>query len=193
MTAYRTDKIELGYLPVYKGLAARYAVCREGPRSWQPPYVLEVGTGDGGGMELFRDLFGPLVFGVDNAPHRAVNGVLLSQQDDPDLPARIVDAGMCDPADGRITIIIDDASHMPQETITTFRQLWPLIKPGGTYVIEDWNYLQGPDMFQISWQTLLGHWIGWSHQDAEARYSGITSDIDGVEFRHGMIIVRKRD
>jgi hypothetical protein len=34
-------------------------------------------------------------------------------------------------------VIIDDASHVNELTIQTFRNLWPTVAPGGFYIIED--------------------------------------------------------
>jgi hypothetical protein len=38
----------------------------------------------------------------------------------------------------RLDLVIDDASHMLEPTRATFNCLFPLLRPGGTYVIEDW-------------------------------------------------------
>lgn len=38
---------------------------------------------------------------------------------------------------GNPNIIIDDASHNCVNTITSFNILWPMLSPGGIYVIED--------------------------------------------------------
>lgn len=38
-----------------------------------------------------------------------------------------------------IDLVIDDASHLLFETRVSFETLFPLLKPGGLYVIEDWN------------------------------------------------------
>jgi predicted O-methyltransferase YrrM len=42
--------------------------------------------------------------------------------------------------DEPIDLVIDDASHFLEETRTSFEILFPRIRPGGTYVIEDWNW-----------------------------------------------------
>lgn len=41
--------------------------------------------------------------------------------------------------DSRIDVVIDDASHMYGQTVATFETLFPLLRPGGRYIIEDWN------------------------------------------------------
>lgn len=38
-----------------------------------------------------------------------------------------------------LDLVIDDASHLLNETRASFETLFPLLGPGGLYVIEDWN------------------------------------------------------
>ncbi|MDQ1511710.1 MAG: hypothetical protein QOG50_3554, partial [Actinomycetota bacterium] len=37
-------------------------------------------------------------------------------------------------------LVIDDASHLIDETRASFNALFPRVRPGGTYVIEDWSW-----------------------------------------------------
>ena len=46
-----------------------------------------------------------------------------------------IDAGL---GAGPIDLVIDDASHMYAPTVTSFEALFPRVRPGGRYVIEDW-------------------------------------------------------
>lgn len=39
-----------------------------------------------------------------------------------------------------IDLVIDDASHMYAPTLASFECLFPLIRPGGAYIIEDWAW-----------------------------------------------------
>jgi hypothetical protein len=41
--------------------------------------------------------------------------------------------------DDRLDLVIDDASHLLSETTASFETLFPYLRPGGLYVIEDWN------------------------------------------------------
>ena len=41
--------------------------------------------------------------------------------------------------------VIDDASHTYEETRASFEFLFPLLSPGGIYVIEDWSWAHHPD------------------------------------------------
>jgi hypothetical protein len=43
--------------------------------------------------------------------------------------------------DGRpLDLVVDDASHWLIPTRASFEALFPLVRPGGVYVIEDWNW-----------------------------------------------------
>ena len=39
-----------------------------------------------------------------------------------------------------IDLVIDDASHLYEPTRASFETLFPLLRPGGAFVIEDWNW-----------------------------------------------------
>lgn len=141
---FATDKAMHGYLPTYQQIAAQI-----GPAG----RVCEVGVADGGSLSLWQALFPDgLVVGVDDDsyttrqvtfgqastirvgatwPPGAVK--VVAAQDDPALPHRLRVI-----ADG-YDLIVDDASHDGALTRRTFELLWPLVVPGGWYVIEDWQ------------------------------------------------------
>lgn len=37
-------------------------------------------------------------------------------------------------------LVVDDASHFYHETRESFRTLFPLLRPGGLYIVEDWGW-----------------------------------------------------
>jgi hypothetical protein len=41
---------------------------------------------------------------------------------------------------GSLDLVIDDASHWYEQTKSSFLTLYPFVKPGGTYIIEDWGW-----------------------------------------------------
>lgn len=169
---FNTDKISPhGYFQAYARIAGEL-----GPSV----NVCELGVLDGEGLRMFGALF-PLgtVTGVDIGDGCTWPGgtvKVVSAQDAPDLPERLA---------GPFGLIVDDASHEEGPTVRSFGLLWPLVQPGGYYVVEDWTvglvepHLWGPGMLNAarSFLPLLGDKDG---------------DTESVEYRYGMIIVRKR-
>lgn len=129
-----TDKYSLGYYPAYRELASRI-----GPAG----RVLEVGVAYGGSLLMWQELFPDgLVAGADidlgaTWPRGTVR--IVAGQDTPELAAAAREAS----PEG-YDLIVDDASHHGGLSAATWRLLWPLVKPGGWYVLEDWPvaYLQ---------------------------------------------------
>lgn len=129
MTGFTTDKVTPhGYLPDYLRIAAELGTSA---------VVCEVGVKVGESLILWQHLFPHgVVIGVDND----VNAVwpvgtqqILAEQDDPEVGSEVRKFAPdgCD-------LIVDDASHLGHLTMDTFASLWPLVRPGGFYVVEDW-------------------------------------------------------
>ncbi len=117
------------------------------------PNVVEVGLADGGsmalaalateprrhvGLELDENRLAALDallarHGVDDrfATHFGVD------QADRQRVAEIVDAEF---GGERLDVVIDDASHLLGPTRTSFEVLFPRLRPGGIYFIEDWSW-----------------------------------------------------
>ena len=109
-----------------------------GPYRGIPIRMLEIGVMLGGSLELWRKFFGPdaVLFGIDIDPAcagrvDAPNQVRIGSQDDPAFLRSVV-AEM-----GGLEIVLDDGSHVANHQRASFRTLWPLLSPGGLYVIED--------------------------------------------------------
>ena len=62
-------------------------------------------------------------------------------QCDSEMLKRIVQGELADELD----LVVDDASHTYEETRASFELLFPLLSPGGIYVIEDWSWAHHPD------------------------------------------------
>lgn len=45
---------------------------------------------------------------------------------------------------GVLDLVVDDASHLFEETRSSFDVLFPLLSPGGYYIIEDWSWAHHP-------------------------------------------------
>lgn len=116
-----TDKPALGYTAFYERHFKHLRHRRFA--------LLEVGTAEGGGLQMWAD-WAPnaRIVGVDIAPVQTV---------DTDRITTIA----CDihgyTPDRAFDIVIDDGSHRPEDILQTFARLWPHVKPGGFYTVED--------------------------------------------------------
>lgn len=94
--------------------------------------MLELGVSAGGSIKAWRQYFPKAkVYGIDNNPDCAGEGVFIGSQIDTDfLDKALSEIGTPD-------LIIDDASHYGPYTIKSFEYLFPKIAPSGYMVIED--------------------------------------------------------
>ena len=126
---YDTDKdVPHGYLPDYSDIAAAI-----GPAGT----VCEVGVCRGGSLDMWLDLFPTgTVIGVDcDQSSRWPEGTrqVIAMQNDPGLAREGPRARA-----GRLRP--DHRRRLPRRAPyrATFETLWPLVRPGGFYVVEDW-------------------------------------------------------
>jgi hypothetical protein len=126
----RTVTKWLHYLSVYERHFAAY-------RNREMVF-LEIGVYKGGSLEMWRRYFGEgsSICGIDVDPACAGyespgTRVRIGSQDDPAFLKRVV--AEIGPPD----IILDDGSHIARHQRTSFDTLFPLLKDGGLYVIED--------------------------------------------------------
>ena len=112
-----------------------------------PRVIVEVGILDGASIALFADLAKPdrlVAIEYDKGPfdklqafidHRGLQDVVEVHggvdQADTDGLAAIV-------GDGPLDLVVDDASHLYGPSRATFHCLFPRLRPGGVYVLEDW-------------------------------------------------------
>lgn len=171
---FATDKIRHGYLGTYLRIAAEL-----GPAA----RVCEVGVQDGHGLDMFQALFPDgLIAGVDaNEGSRWPDGTrrVVAAQDDPVLAAHLT--GWSPEWD----LIVDDASHDGQLTVATLRLLWPLLAPGGFYVIEDWM-VGLPDEWPVYGDSML--------LAVQGLLTLLTQhgDVEDITYRYGLAVLRKR-
>ncbi len=140
------------------------------PLRHQPITLLEIGVGGyvdphcgGESLKVWRDYFADgRIIGVDIRPKRLTIGyrvsTLVCDQSKPE-ELRWVNA-----SEGPFDIIIDDGSHVQSHVMTSFRTLFPLLRPGGIYVIEDLGacYAEG-----------YGDWTDPGRPEAEWSANGI--------------------
>jgi len=132
------------YLRVYEDLASNFS-----PRS-----ILELGIFQGGSYVFLDKLFkprrmsaveispkpvAPLLQYVADKEGRFVHFSTL--QSDRKILEHIVRNELVDELD----LVVDDASHTYEQTRASFEILFPLLRPGGIYVIEDWSWAHHPN------------------------------------------------
>ncbi|MBC7700933.1 class I SAM-dependent methyltransferase [Aquabacterium sp.] len=131
----KTGKISdkwASYLPYYDTLFA--------PLRDQPIQLLEIGVQNGGSQETWAQYFqsAELFVGCDIDPKCEA-----LRYDDPRIKIVVGDANGA-PAFQKITalstafdIVIDDGSHTSHDIMRSFVNYFPLLKPGGVFVVED--------------------------------------------------------
>lgn len=131
-----TDKSSLmnDYLSFYDSAFSAYR--------HQPINVLEIGLAAGASLRTWRRYFTQAVLvGIDIDPSclrfadKQVE-IRIGSQSDPEFLAKVV-------SEFPPTIVIDDGSHRTDDILFTFDRLFPILEPGGCYVIED-LWVHGP-------------------------------------------------
>jgi hypothetical protein len=91
--------------------------------------IMELGVQGGGSLELWKQLIPEAdIIGVDSDERcKEITGfeIRICHQADPRL------------ADREYDIIIDDGGHLMSQQKNSFNLLYPKLKPGGMYIIED--------------------------------------------------------
>ncbi|HVT17316.1 MAG TPA: glycoside hydrolase family 99-like domain-containing protein [Thermoanaerobaculia bacterium] len=125
---------------------------------FRPRHMLEIGIWDGGSTAFWYEHL---------RPERLVAIDQLDREDSPyfrrylatnGLEGRVLTRWRTDQADraalreiverdlgGELDLVIDDGSHLDVPTRASFEALFPLLPPGGLYVIEDWAWEHWPD------------------------------------------------
>ena len=114
--------------------------------------IVELGVAAGGGVALLTLLARPMWMAAfelspdpvpnlerflhDRALGDQVEVLLGVDQTDADRLREVVERRL---ADAPLDLVVDDASHLYGPTLRSFEVLFPLLAPGGRYIIEDWN------------------------------------------------------
>jgi predicted O-methyltransferase YrrM len=126
--------------------------------------IVDIGIFKGGSVALYALLFSPeKMVGIEYAasPEKSLEKFIEQRslqnqvrtyygtnQADTARLRKIVESEF---GDEPLDLIVDDASHLYNETRASFEALFPLLRPGGIYIIEDWGWAhwQG-DLWQKS-------------------------------------------
>lgn len=110
---------------------------------------LEIGCGQGGSLQMWKEYFGPYaqIVGIDIRPECAAFEesqiqVRIGDQSDAAFLQKIVaEFGVPD-------VVLDDGSHIMSHVVSSFHNLYPRISPHGVYMVEDlhtayWDEYEG--------------------------------------------------
>lgn len=217
------DALDHRERPGLNSLAVRHGSDKWGPHNYTPHYedhfapvrdrkltVLEIGVGGfhdpfagGASLRMWRDYFPrAMVYGLDVVDKSKLDGgrirtIRCDQSDVDDLRRAMGEVGRPD-------IVIDDGSHISRHVCTTFRTLFPYLRPGGKYVIEDvqtgyWPSFGGNDLSTTDLGTSVGMLKdlidGLNHQELTSRTSRAPQETDlcvsGMHLHHNLAIIDK--
>jgi hypothetical protein len=197
---YGTDKFgEHEYTPVYRELmrAARR----------KPVRLLEIGVGGyqgalgGESLRMWAAYFRRgRIFGIDLYDKTALTGGRVqvfqcSQVDAPKLVALAQEHGPFD-------FVIDDGSHESAHQVETFRILWPYVKDGGAYIVEDvqtsyWPSYGGGPLGTGGYERSCMRWFKELADSVnlpeflQPPPPGLDAAVGSIAFHHNLIVVRK--
>ena len=172
------------------------------PYRGRPIQIVEFGVWQGGSLQLWRRYFGPQarIVGVDVKPECAAfaeegTDIVIGDQADPalhrELRARY----------GAFDIVIDDGGHTMEQQATTFRELYPAVRAGGVYLVEDthssyhahWGGgLRRPGTFIEQAKLLIDQLHAWYGPVPGLEIDEITRTAFALHFYDSMVVIEKR-
>lgn len=130
-----SDKIESGYWDRY---LERFL-------DFTPTSILELGVLEGASLDLWAGQFPDAdIVGLDREPPPSTDAWTTYEGEQDDLWLL---AAMTREHGGGWDLIVDDCEHVGVKSGLAFHTLWPHLRSGGCYVIEDWG---------------TGYWPGWA-------------------------------
>jgi cephalosporin hydroxylase len=115
----------------------------------RPLLFIEIGCGEGGSLQLWKQYFGPLasIVGIDIRPEcKAYEEDQISVQIGDQTDARFLKSVI--DRFGSPHVVLDDGSHMMEHIAASFDFLYPHVAADGVYMVEDlhtayWNEYNG--------------------------------------------------
>ena len=163
--------------------------------------VVEFGVSYGGSAQMWREYFGPRarLYGIDINPkckqwERPWFQVFIGDQADRQFLREIAREI------GPIDILMDDGGHKPPEQIATFEELYPLVKPGGVYLVEDLhtNYMPSwgggyarPDTFVEYVKRLTDQLNAYWSEDPRLVVNDFTRTTRSIHYYDSIIVMEK--
>lgn len=163
-----TDKdVSHAYIPIYERLLAHLV--------GKSPSVVEMGVASGKSLLMWEEYFqNAAILGIDIIDRPAV------LDGHPSIAFKKANAGNAQALDEATTgmmfdVIIDDASHLLEDQRVAFGALFPKLKVGGHYFIED----------------VFGRAYAHDKYDWVTKFAGVTNLTSKRGCDHTLVIVRK--
>jgi hypothetical protein len=129
------------------------------PLDFWPQNVFELGIWEGGSTALWNEIFQPGKHVAVDFSHRGDSEPFTRWRSARGLEGRVKTYWDVDQSDAdrlraivseefgeqQLDLVLDDASHLYEPTKSSFETLFPLLRPRGLYVIEDWQWAHSPD------------------------------------------------
>ncbi len=180
------------YFPVYEAHFSKYVN--------RPLLFVEIGCGAGGSLQMWKKYFGPFakIVGIDINPEAKAYEedqieVRIGDQNDPEfLKSIVVEFGSPD-------VVLDDASHLMEHTVTTFNTLYPLLDVNGIYLVEDlhtsyWSEWGGganrPGTFIELCKKLIDE-LNADHSKGQVDVTGFTQTTLSMHFYDSIAVFQK--
>lgn len=173
-----------------------------------PINLLEIGVGGyrrpgegGASLRMWKQFFpNAHIYGMDIEDKSHVDEdritTFIGDQSDPESLRAVADKI------GTIDVIVDDGSHLSPHILTTFRTLFPRLRSGGIYAVEDTQTSYWPEWAgsedrtnpNTSMSTLKALADGLNYEefvdvDYEPTYTDL--NITAVHFYHNLVVIEK--
>jgi cephalosporin hydroxylase len=164
--------------------------------------VVEFGVSHGGSLQMWRNYFGrrARITGVDIDLRCArltgdrIN-VVIGDQENREFLKELADQV------GEIDVVIEDGGHAMGQQIATFEELWPRVRDGGVFLIEDlhtsyWRkygggYKRSGTFIEYA-KDLIDQLHAWHSQDGEMfKVDEYTRSIRGMHIYDSIIVFDK--
>ncbi len=167
----------------------------------KPVKLLEIGTFLGGGLAMLRHYLGDeaRLVGMDADP-RAVQAaaghfhVVLGDQEDVETLQVISEKY------GPFDIVIDDGGHTMSQQITSIETLFPLVRDGGVYIVEDCHTSYWPEFGGgLRREGTFVEWIKARLDDVNGYHAGTdpvspwTKSIEGIHYYDSLVVFDRGD
>lgn len=126
--------------------------------SFRPRRMLEIGIWDGGSTAFWYEHLRPERLVAIDLQDKEDSAYFRRYLKRSGLESRVLTRWRTDQADraalseiverdlgGELDLVLDDGSHLYEPTRASFETLFPLLPPGGLYIIEDWAWEHWPE------------------------------------------------